>query len=839
MAIESISLNGSWQIKDFLGEDWVWRDAEKPDTQDVRWWRDASVPGTIQNDLLALKEIPDPRHGRNSLLSEWIAQRTWVYRKSFTVPLRFKGQRLTLCFKGVDFKAAFYLNGVLLGRHESQFLPAQFDVTDTVVFEQDNLLSVVLEKAPDEPPQVSKTRYVRYHKTRMNYWWDFCPRMIHLGIWDDVSFKAHGPARIVDVHVQTALDRTLEKAELTVTLAFEGDADRAEIAVYDADGLVCRCEGSGKVFHFTIDKPRLWDVDTPGRQPLYRAAAAIYINGELSDKSETVFGIRDVRFIFNEGTALTYSLSVNGRRVYIKGYNWVPVDAFYGAAAEEKYARLIALLKAANVNLVRVWGGGLIEKDVFYRLCDENGILIWQEFIQSSSGIENKPAVDADFLSHMQSEADGIIKKRRNHPSLAMWCGGNELSFNDIPLTDEEPVLAMLKEMVNRLDPGRHWQATSPQGPLFINSLDNIQKDPGGLHDVHGPWEHQGLKNHCTLYNAGTSLLSSEFGVEGMTNLDTLTAFNDADTLWPPSRDNAVYFHRGAWWNNYALIQESFGHQLKNIEQMVIASQWMQAEGLRYAVEANRRRKHRHGGSLPWQFNEPFPNNYCTCAVDYLTRPKAVYYAVGRAYERLSLTAAFDAQSLLGQTHFNFSIWAANSAEVLKDFQYTYEITGTSGRTYEKQSLKAAAIAQNSAVKLCEASLPLTKISEPLFFLIITGEAGQTSSYLFTQTADFSLLLKDAPKLNISANAACDRLVIENAGSTAAVCVMVCDARPMDARGYLSIPLSDGAFTLMGHSRREIPLAWENDDASIRAVRVMALGFQSIVLTSQKEGKAL
>ncbi len=163
------------------------------------------------------------------------------------------------------------------------------------------------------------------------------------------------------------------------------------------------------------------------------------------------------------------------------------------------------------------------------------------------------------------------------------------------------------------LDPGRSWLPTSPLGDK----------------DVHGPWEHQGLRKHYEHYDTRTSLLHSEFGVEGMTNRAALEALIDEEHRWPADRSNPVYEHLGAWWNNAALVQEAFGGRIEDVETMRRASQWLQYEGLRYAVEATLRRG---AGVIPWQFNESYPNAWCTSAVDWHGEPKPAYRGVRRAY---------------------------------------------------------------------------------------------------------------------------------------------------------------------------------------------------------------
>jgi beta-mannosidase len=376
-----------------------------------------------------------------------------------------------------------------------------------------------------------------------------------------------------------------------------------------------------------VEEPRLWWPNGMGAQHLYPV--------DVGDREIRV-GFRTLELVSPEPGTLPYAFVVNGMPMYAKGWNWCPLDPLYGVPRPEKLERLLTLAARAHVNVLRVWGGGLIETPEFYEHCDRLGLLVWQEFAQSSSGLESVPADDDEFVAMMAAEARAIVPSKRRHPSLALWCGGNELARradgrDDVPLDDSHPVLGALRAVVGELDPQRGWLPTSPSGPRFLNRLDVIEAEPAALHDVHGPWEHQGLRDHYALYDAGTAILHSEFGVEGMTNRRALESLVEEEHRWPADRSNPVYEHLGAWWNNAPLVQQCFGGLIDDVETMRRASQWLQYDGLRYAVEANMRRK-RSVGVLPWQFNESFPNAWCTAAVDWHGVPKPAYWGVARAY---------------------------------------------------------------------------------------------------------------------------------------------------------------------------------------------------------------
>lgn len=217
-----ICLNGDdWKIKEFIGMDWVWRDSVMPETKDVRWWYPAKVPGSVLYDMWQADRVPDPFFELNSRLTEWVSSRTWVYRKEFAMPKGWEEAHVELCFAGIDYEAEVFLNGLSLGRHRGMYVPCRFDVTGKLK-DGTNLLAVVLEPAPFEQPQVGKTSLVRTHKSRMTYWWDFCPRMIHQGIWQDVYLERTGENRFEDLYVYAELSKDWRTAQIHMEVRTQG-----------------------------------------------------------------------------------------------------------------------------------------------------------------------------------------------------------------------------------------------------------------------------------------------------------------------------------------------------------------------------------------------------------------------------------------------------------------------------------------------------------------------------------------------------------------------------------------------------------------------------------------
>jgi beta-mannosidase len=571
----AVALDGEeWQVRAFLGEDWP-PQLEKP--WDAPGWLPARVPGSVIDDLMRAGEVPDVYHARNSLAAEWVPERAWIYRR------RVEGPGVVR-FGGVDHEATVFVDGAEVTRHVGAF--TSFDVP---LPEGEHTLAVVVHPAPASEPQLGRTSRVRVHKSRMGYGWDFCPRMIHQGIWRPVTLhdgEMHEPRPVV----------RLERGVGTV----------------EVDGETV----------LRVEEPRLWWPNGLGEQHLYE-----------------VDGFR-VGFRTVELTA-DYALVVNGVRTQIKGWNWCPLDALYGVPRPNKLRRLLELAAAAQANLVRVWGGGLIETDEFYDHCDRLGLLVWQEFSQSSSGLESIPSDDPAFVATLEHDARQIVPRLRHRPSLAIWGGGNELDGDDTT-----PALAALRAVVRELDPDRAWLPTSP-------SRDD--------RDLHGPWEHQGLRRHYEHYDSRRCDLHSEFGVEGMTNRRAHEALIPEEDRWPADRSNPVYEHLGAWWNNAPLVQEAFGGRIRDLETLRRASQWLQYDGLRYAVEANLRRG---AGTIPWQFNESYPNAWCTASVDYHGVPKPAYWGVRRAYAGAP-SASFATCAWGGEPEVRARVWGDARARVI------------------------------------------------------------------------------------------------------------------------------------------------------------------------------
>lgn len=608
-------------------------------------WIPATVPGGVHQDLYRAGFIEDPYRDLNSLNCEWVENRWWVYRTRFEKP-EISGSRVELVFKGLDYESAIYMNGTLLGEHKGMYHPAVFDVTDMMVAADVVELTIVFKQAPDEMAQIGKTSETFTQKSRFNYKWDFSTRLVNVGIWDDVLIRTRQQYSVDDIALHTDVANSAGIITLSGNIQCIGDhtdngkSPRVMVKVIDPDGReVANWENAASPEErfeavLSIEKPALWFPNGYGEQPLYEVRISL-----ASENGDSVFdrrvyrtGIRKLCYIQNEGgpdDALPYTFVINDRKIYIMGANLTPLDHLYGNVTRERYDWMVHLAVKANINMLRIWGGGIIEKTYLYELCDRYGILIWQEFIQSSSGIDNVPSKRPEFLELLQETAAHALRERRNHVALTVWSGGNELmSAPDKPSTYEDSNLSLLKSMVERYDPQRLFLPTSASGPVQY-----ITERKGVSHDVHGHWKYQGNPDHYKLYGDSDCLFHSEFGVDGLSALKSLTKFLSPKHLRPDSMNtNLVWRHHGEWWDTHERDTNMFGEQAE-LSSFVDCSQWIQAEGLRYILEANRRRKFTNSGSIIWQMNEPWPNVSCTNLVDYYNETKMAYYWVKNAFQ--------------------------------------------------------------------------------------------------------------------------------------------------------------------------------------------------------------
>lgn len=787
-------------------------------------WIKATVPGGIHYDLYQAGLIEHPYYEMNSLKCEWIENRWWMYKTTFERPVE-SGKKIELIFKGIDYEALFYLNGTFLGEHTGMYHPAKFDITPYIQEHENHELVVVFKHPPDEMGQIGKTSATFTQKSRFNYKWDFSTRMVNIGFWDDVYLKIHQKASLGDVSLSSSVYDGVGRIHSKVFIQYNTEKEQSdnlellvncfmpngEIAFQEKTVISAGEEHGSSVVE--VINPELWYPNGHGAQPLYKVQLLLKDNEQLLDKKEFKVGIRQLEYIQNEDSpkdALPYTIVVNGKKIYIKGFNMTPLDHLYGNVTTEHYEYLIKKIKRANGNMVRVWGGGIIEKKAFYDLCDKHGIMVWQEFIQSSSGIDNVPSKQPVFLKLLKETAITALKEKRNHVSLTVWSGGNELMDENFkPSTYEDKNLAMLKELVELNDPFRLFLPTSASGPVEF-----ITEKKGVSHDVHGHWQYSGNPYHYKLYGESDSLFHSEFGTDGVSSLKSLKKFLSDENLVPTRMsDHIVWRHHGEWWGTYNRDQEIFG-KINDISLFVDCSQWLQAEGLRFILEANRRREFQNSGSLIWQLNEPWPNASCTNVIDYYGEEKMAYHWARKAFALLHVSLDYRRLNYqIGET-FKAPVFVNSNGENTNVIVRS-QVLLTSGKVI-LENYHRAEICQYKANLVSNVEFEIDREFEGLFFVrlqILEGEqVVQENLYTFSTVSDHvyapALSIKN-PKLVYEAVAdwkkteqgLTTKYMITNGGEEVALHI-----QPIEETNGYWMEAEDSFFTLFPGESRTISL---------------------------------
>jgi len=796
-------------------------------------WIPAEVPGSVHWSLYQAGLLPDPYWDKNTPTCEWVNERDWLYRTSFDADPAWEGKRIRLICEGIDESATLLLNGRKLGNHEGMFVPFVLDITDLIDRSAPNKLIIALDRSPDGQAQLGYTDRVNHLKSRFGYKWDFCPRLVHIGIWKHVKLEITGEHRLENIHVTSEIVDGVANigADISWESEIAGDIN-LEAAVLTPEGagaaFVCKSvsarPGLQRVrVELQVPNPRLWWPNNEGDPTLYSLSVAILIPGDspqLSDKKAESFGIRQLSFKSNPGAprdAQPFTICVNGRDLYIRGWNFVPIDQLYGRYEPERYERLIALAKAANINLLRVWGGGLIEREAFYDLCDRNGIMVWQEMMQSSSGFNNEPSCNPEYLYRLISTMRSVIREKRNHPSLVIWCGGNELTEGGhldaelIPLSDKHTTLRELGRLVHDLDPERLYLATSPTGPTFF--LNEKAAGQNRCYDVHGPWKYGGAESHYRLYNGSDALLQSEFGGDGYCSLTSMKKFLPSEAIQADQTGLWSWVqHGGEYWNMDAQLLELFG-TINDIGIKVQLSQWLQAEGIRYGLEANRRRSPRCSGSILWQMNEPYPNATCTSAVDYYGDPKLAYSWVARANAPSLISMSYDKASYAPNELFTGEVVLhIDGLIMLAEYEWSVTILDQCGSILHQANGKQVVEQRNIGEFLSSIEWPIPEGIETFFVRLEARSRGRTirNEYSFavsTSAPPLAAYLRMS-RTELQVTRVCEsdgkcKVAIRNNGPTVALWVRVeAELTGTWSASDVRRPLSDGFLLFPGEERK-------------------------------------
>jgi len=605
-----------------------------------------SIPSSVQQALRDAALLPDWQHGLNSLNCEWVEHRHWVYETDLPDDWVASTDHVYLDCAGLDFQGCLLVNGIEIGTFRNTFLPHHFDLTPFLL-PRSNHLTIVFTENPPALGQVGFTSQFRDWKARFYYIWDFTPRIVQTGIWDTITLTATTGDAIERLALYTEYDYVTQRGTVIVDGACQHTgATAVEIAVFDAGHeIACQTFPVSSAWHHQVgDIPvKPWNPNASGEQQQYTVEIRLLAsNHQVVDTERRRVGFRSIDWqpcTNAPRDAEPWICCINGAPTFLKGINWVPLRPTFADLTETDYRERLTLYRDAGVNLLRIWSGAVLEKEVFYNLCDELGLLVWQEFPQCSSWLENWPSEDPARIAEIHEIAISYITRRQHHPSLIMWCGGNELQGAvdggkvgvGKPIDRGHPMMVELADVVQRYDPTRRFTPTSPTGPTFYAVDSAYGQDVH--HEVHGPWDHSGpMESWQAYWDADDALFRSEVGMPGSCSEALLERISDGPIL-PADNSNPLWRHSGSTWIQWTTYLTEGGDP-DDLQVYVTWSQQRQAEALAYAAQACQRRFPAIGGIIFWMGHDAFPCPVGLSLIDAFGNPKPAFWAIARIFRQ-------------------------------------------------------------------------------------------------------------------------------------------------------------------------------------------------------------
>jgi beta-mannosidase len=630
--MKRIDLDGVWRFKAVTPK------VNLPaDHADIQEWMEASVPGTVHTDLMAAGRIPDPFVRMNELDVQWIDSQRWLYRREFEVDRALLDEEaLYLVAEGLDTYARVTLNGRIVGQTADMFVEHRFDVKRFLKVGK-NVLEVIFD-SPVIRSQKLKQQYgalkvalephrVYVRKAQYSFGWDWGPKLTTSGIWRDIYLDAVSGCRIASVFAR-AEKITKNNAVVRVTIGLERSTKYSVDVTLEIQGegfehrQSFAMRGKAKSLAISVPNPRLWWPNGYGDQPLYQLRVTTSVNGVECDAEVTSFGIRTVRLLQEKDEkGRSFIIEVNGVKIYCKGADWIPCDNFIPRILPSTYERLLSLARDAHMNMIRVWGGGIYEQEVFYELCDRLGLMVWQDFMFACGEYPEQPW----FLRLVKDEAAKAITRLRNHPSVTIWCGNNECEWifcTDNPGKTPDDMCGaaifrdLLPSLCRSLDGTRPYWRSSPFGIGFPNA------ESSGNHHQWAVW---GLWKDYKEYENDKARFVTEFGFQAPAHPRTFESVTIPSDRTPQSK--VFEYHNKLPEGTERLFRFQAAHYTVGTEfdDFIYKGQMVQAEALKTAVEHWRRRKFDTAGSLFWQLNDCWPVS-SWAVIDSALRPKAAYY---------------------------------------------------------------------------------------------------------------------------------------------------------------------------------------------------------------------
>lgn len=636
-----LNLNGKWQMK----------------RTDEATWIDATVPGSVYNDLLQAKKIQDPFYRDNEYKTLELSNYDYEYTRSFTVENKaLEYEKIFLFCEGLDTLSEIFINGISIISTNNMHRQYEIDIKALLIIGENKIhvvfkspVQYVLKKQAElelinSGDAVDGISHLR--KAHCMFGWDWGPKLPDMGIWRNISIIAYSTARIDDVYITQNHEDKKVDLDIRVRLKnWTNDKLNILVTIKTPDGNLIEKKVIAKPeeqhITLTLANPELWWPNNFGAQPLYTVEVSLLKDEGLLDSKAYRIGLRTLRVKREKDQwGESFEFEVNGISIFSMGADYIPEDNILARCNKERTEKLIKSCVQANFNSIRVWGGAFYPEDYFYELCDEYGLIVWQD-LMFACGVYD---FNQDFKENIKHEVTENMIRLRHHASLGLWCGNNEQEVAWVEWGWTERCSPKLKtdyikqfeiflpEIAEEVDPNTSYWLASPSS---TGSFDKPNDENFGDMHYWGVWHG---KNPFTDYRKLFPRYMSEFGLQSFPCLKTVKTF----TL-PQDRNIFSYVmesHQKNGTGNEKIlyyIGETYKYP-KDFDSLLYASQLIQAEGLRYGVEHWRRNRGRCMGAVYWQLNDCWPVA-SWASIDYFGRWKALQYAAKRFFAPVLISA--------------------------------------------------------------------------------------------------------------------------------------------------------------------------------------------------------
>ena len=711
----NINLNGKWKLYYY---DAVDKQVHHPSELTGILSIPCTVPGNVELDLIDAGLLPkDIFKGDNILLAEKYETYDWWYETTFDSVALKNGEKASLLFEGVDCIAEYFLNGESIRTSDNGFIPHEFDITDKM--KDTNTLHIKLSSAVLYANDHESTLYsmgglwrlqdemTHLRKPTHSGGWDIMPRAVSAGIWRNVSIKIYPECyfrQFYAVTVTAEKSSALVQSIYDIALPHKYYKSNLQLKIYGkcGDHTFETCHiikaKAGQVV-FAIENPKLWWPLGYGDANMYHITAELLSDGKIIATHDADIGIRTVelsRKDIIEGKENCFRFVINGQDIVCKGSNWVPQDAYHSRDIQ-RTPKAMELARDIGCNILRCWGGNVYESDEFFDYCDRYGIMVWQDFAMACFLY---PQTE-EFHKQIFQEAEAIIKRLRQHPSLVVWCGDNECDCIQIPPSGTDPNIAnkitreILPKAIIMHDKCRPYLPSSP----YISSASYAKKgEVSGYSELDIPENHLwGARKYYKqdYYRFSKAHFISETGYHGAPSAESIKKFIDDDHLWPCKDDPQWILHSTDQYGNPARvnlmidqIRQILGEVPDNLEEFCLYSQLSQAEAKKFFIERIRINTPRTGGIIWWNLLDGWPQ-MSDAVVDYYYDKKLAYNYIKRSQAPFTM--------IIGENDASFHpLYVVNDTLTPKQGNYTI----TDGETGEIVTQGEYAIGANTYKKL-------------------------------------------------------------------------------------------------------------------------------------------